>query len=227
MSAEPIRVDRRHRRREETIEELVDVAAELMGEQGAAGLSLGEVARRMGIRTPSLYTYFDSKNALYDAVFTRGWQLLMAAMEPLAAVPDDDAALPALLLGLAQGFTRWAVEHPAYSQLMFWRPVPGYQPSESAYAPAVELSRRTVEILAALQARGFLRADVRVDELFRLWTMLIAGVVSQQLANAPDEPFDGGSFTSDLPTLVAMYLSQFAAPTGPRPGPRTKERKAP
>ena len=60
--------DRRHRRREETIREIVDVAVELMGEHGAAGLSLGDVARRMQIRTPSLYGYFDSKNAFYDAV---------------------------------------------------------------------------------------------------------------------------------------------------------------
>ena len=70
--------DRRHRRREETIREIVDVAVELMGEHGAAGLSLGDVARRMGIRTPSLYGYFDSKNALYDAVFERGWRQLGA-----------------------------------------------------------------------------------------------------------------------------------------------------
>ena len=47
--------DRRHRRREETIREIVEVAVELMGEHGAAGLSLGDVARRMGMRTPSLY----------------------------------------------------------------------------------------------------------------------------------------------------------------------------
>ena len=36
---------------------------------------------------------------------------------------------------------RWAVEHPAYAPLMFWRPVPGFDPSERAYAPAVELER--------------------------------------------------------------------------------------
>ena len=49
------RTDRRHRRRQETISEVLNVALQVMAEQGVAGLSLGEVARRMGIRPPSLY----------------------------------------------------------------------------------------------------------------------------------------------------------------------------
>src|SRR4051794_33534275 len=65
-------LDSRARRRLETIEEVLDIAVEIMTEQGVAGLSLGEVARRMGIRPPSLYVYFPSKDALYDALFERG-----------------------------------------------------------------------------------------------------------------------------------------------------------
>src|SRR3954452_6790197 len=81
--ARPLPVgDRRQRRRLETIEEIVDVAVEVMTEHGVGGLSLGEVARRMGMRTPSLYVYFDSKNAVYDAVFARGWRSVYEATGP-------------------------------------------------------------------------------------------------------------------------------------------------
>ena len=31
----------------------------------------------------------------------------------------------------------WASAHPAYSQLMFWRPVPLWQPTPESYAEAV------------------------------------------------------------------------------------------
>src|SRR5258707_621444 len=72
-------VDRRQRRRQETVEEVLGLAAQIMAEQGVAGLSIGEIARRMSIRPPSLYVYFPSKHALYDAKgpfggrrFTRG-----------------------------------------------------------------------------------------------------------------------------------------------------------
>src|SRR3954452_14199457 len=72
MTTEAVPVDRRQRRRLETIEEVLDHAVDIMATDGVAGLSLGEIARRMGIRTPSLYVYFPSKNALYDALFERG-----------------------------------------------------------------------------------------------------------------------------------------------------------
>src|SRR4051794_6276625 len=81
--AEPARLDRRHQRRQETIEQVLDVAVQVMAEQGVAGLTLGEVARRMGIRPPSLYVYYDGKSALYDALFERGWRLLGEAMQQL------------------------------------------------------------------------------------------------------------------------------------------------
>jgi AcrR family transcriptional regulator len=210
MSAEPARLDRRHKRREETIEELVAVAVELMGEQGAAGLSLGEVARRMGMRTPSLYGYFDSKHALYDAIFARGWQELADELSALPAPPSDPADLREYAVAFAEAFARWSVEHPAYSQLMHWRPIPGYEPAPEAYLPAVDLLAQARAILEQLRDTGLFRRDMDVDTALRRWTILISGVVTQQLANAPDEPYNGGTYTSELPTLIDMYLSHYA-----------------
>ena len=86
--------DRRQRRRQETIEQVLDVAVEVMADQGVAGLTLGEVARRMGIRPPSLYVYFDGKNALYDALFERGWRELQDGAARRRA-PDALAVLGA------------------------------------------------------------------------------------------------------------------------------------
>jgi AcrR family transcriptional regulator len=198
------RTDRRQRRRQETICEVLDVALQVMAEQGVAGLSLGEVARRMGIRPPSLYVYFGSKNALYDAIFARGWGALGAVMEPIVDSAGSDVR--AYLLRNAEAFVRWSVEHPAYSQLMFWRPVPGYEPSPEAYEPAVRLMGRGRAALAAWRDRGALRAGADVGELVHVWTIVISGVISQQLANAPTERFEDGRFTTLVPQVVEMYL---------------------
>ncbi|WP_018639634.1 TetR/AcrR family transcriptional regulator [Parafrankia elaeagni] len=202
-------VDRRQRRRLETIEEAIDAAIAIMGEQGAAGLSLGEVARRMGIRPPSLYVYFASKNALYDEIFARGWRALSAAVET-PGVPEGRAELRAFLGGRAEAFTRWAIENPASAQLMFWRPVPGYRPSDQAYEPAVRHIDWLGEMFTSLRERSLLTADTPVDEVIRLWSVLIAGVISQQLANAPHEDFDNGAFTTLLPTLIDVFVARFA-----------------
>src|SRR5438309_11667546 len=95
--AQPL--DRRQRRRQETIEEVLDIAVEIMTEQGVAGLSIGEVARRMGIRPPSLYVYFPSKEALYDAVFLRGARAILEHLrEHTAHLETSDASLSEIML---------------------------------------------------------------------------------------------------------------------------------
>jgi AcrR family transcriptional regulator len=204
--------DRRHRRRQETIEQALDIATEVMAEQGAAGLSLGEVARRMGIQPPSLYVYYESKKALYDAIFARGWRHVITAMEVPYSRVDEATDLRAYALECAETFVRWAIAHPAWSQLMFWRPVPNYEPSPDAFVPATAMLARSRAVLARLQERGLFRSDVDIDEALRAWTVLIAGVISQQLANAPQESFEHGRFTSGLPDLVAMYLAHYGPP---------------
>lgn len=211
MTTAPI--DRRQRRRQETIEEVLDVAAAIMAEQGVAGLSVGEIARRMGIRPPSLYVYFPSKHAIYDALFARGAQSLLDVIQEADRTELAQlTTLDAFLLDAARVFVRWSVEHPAYSQLLFWRPVPGFTPSPEAYRPAVELLGLTTRRFADLQQRGLVRRDVPPEQVTRDWTVLTSGVISQQLSNAPDETFDTGRFVQALPDLVAMFTRHYSEP---------------
>ena len=220
MSTEAVSLDRRQRRRLETIEEVLDIAVDIMAEQGVVGLSVGEIARRMGIRPPSLYVYFPSKNALYDALFARGAQLVLDAMTQLRATVDAASPLEEQLLASGRAFVAWCVAHPAYSQLLFWRPVPGFTPTAEAYAPAIQLLELTASWFADLQERGLLRADVDVAAVMRDWTVITSGVISQQLTNAPDEDPEGGRFTAALPDLAAMFARHYGATssTSPRRG---------
>jgi AcrR family transcriptional regulator len=207
--------DRRHRRRQETIEEILDIAVQIMAEQGVAGLSVGEIARRMGIRPPSVYVYFPSKHALYDALFARGARLLLAAMQEAfaAALPARPATLEEALLPSAQVFVRWSVEHAAYAQLLFWRPVPGFTPSPQAYQAATETVALGRGRLTALQDAGLLRADALIEQIERDLTILLSGVVSQQLSNAPQQAFNEGHFTAAIPGLIAMFAGHYSPHT--------------
>jgi AcrR family transcriptional regulator len=227
MTTDAVPLDRSQRRRQETIEEVLDIAAEIMTEQGVAGLSLGEVARRMGIRPPSLYVYFPSKDALYDAVFERGARAILDEMRAqTSGLAESDLALEEILRRSAEVMIRWSVHHSAYTQLLFWRPVPGFSPSDQAYAAAVELVDWSRQQFTVLQQRGLFRADVGVDVLHRDWTIWIAGVVSQQLSNAPDEPFDDGRFTAAIPAYVAMFTAHYAAvPSAPTRGSRRARKR--
>src|SRR5918996_1669782 len=67
--------ERRQRNREEVRQAILEASRDVMREQGVAALSLREVARRVHMQAPSLYTYFSSKMALYDALFLMAVQL--------------------------------------------------------------------------------------------------------------------------------------------------------
>ena len=129
---QPPRTDRRARRRQETIEEILDIARQIMTEEGVNGLSLAEVARRLGVQPPSLYKYFPSLMAIYDAIFLRG-QLDNLA-EVRRGMAGAEPGLPALIAGL-EASGRWLLANRAVAQLLFWRPVPSFHPSEEAFAP--------------------------------------------------------------------------------------------
>src|SRR6266852_5808476 len=73
--------ERRQRNREEMKHAILEAARQVMREEGVAALNLNEVARRVGVRTPSLYEYFPGKMALYDALFRLGIRLFAAHME--------------------------------------------------------------------------------------------------------------------------------------------------
>jgi AcrR family transcriptional regulator len=52
-------------------EQLLDVAKELVGEQGFHGVSIEGIARRAGITRPVVYAHFDDLDALLEAMLQR------------------------------------------------------------------------------------------------------------------------------------------------------------
>ncbi len=54
-----------------TADRILNAAEDLFAEKGYSATSLGDVADRVGIRSPSLYNHFKNKEALYEAVLER------------------------------------------------------------------------------------------------------------------------------------------------------------
>ena len=70
-----------------TAERVLDAAEDLFAEKGYSATSLGEVADRVGIRSPSLYNHFRNKEALYTAVLERLLDDFAGPMEELNSGP--------------------------------------------------------------------------------------------------------------------------------------------
>jgi AcrR family transcriptional regulator len=188
------RPDRRRARHAATKQEIVDAAWRLAREQGLGGWSLRDVADAVGMRAPSLYVYFASKNAVFDAMFADGCAALLGRIEPAAA---DVQGRPAeeVLQRAATVFFDFCSEDPARYQLLFLRTLPGFTPSEASYALAQEA-------IAGL-SRVFAPIGLDSAEHVDLWTALTVGLVTQQLSNEPG----GDRWRRLVPATVDMFLA--------------------
>ena len=181
--------DRRAERREATRAEIVEAAWEQVRAEGLAALSLRDLARRVGMQAPSLYSYFDSKHAIYDAMFAQGAQDFL---ERERAVEETGDTLRDLQAG-SRMFVGFCTEDPVRYQLMFQRFIPGFEPSPESYAISVAGLEALGERLA-----GFGLRDPELLDLYTalvtgltdprdldLFTALGAGLTNQQISNDP------------------------------------------
>lgn len=187
--------DRRAERREAVIAEILEAAWELARSEGLAGLSLRDLAARIGMRPPSLYWYFNSKLAIYDAMFVQGNQQLLARLTG-QHWPEDARA--GLRLG-ARLFVEFSMEDVQRYQLLFQRTIPNFEPSAEAFAVAMQVYDQMRERFAAAGLGGAAAFDI--------WTALVSGLSAQQIANDPG----GDRWLRLIGEVVDMYVDHVTA----------------
>ncbi len=152
-----------------------------------------ELGARVGMRAQSLYAYFPSKVAIFDALFRESNEELLRRLTDLRAARDPVAGLRAV----RRVFIEFCVEDAGRYQLLFQRPIPGFQPSSEAYAPALECLEFG---RAALRACGITSARA-----MDAWTAVTSGIVAQQNANEPG----GDRWTRLADEVTDMFLAHY------------------
>ncbi len=185
------------RRRERHLAKRATIVAEawtLAQRDGLAAISLRDLAAQVGLRQPSLYAYFASKLALYDAMFADGNRQLI---EDVTALPDRDDPHEALV-ELVEAVTRFSAGDSVRHQLLFQRTIPGFEPSAESYAAAEEFYAISQKHLAA--------AGVSDPGDLDIFTALVSGLGHQQVANDPG----GDRWVRLSRRAVDMYLAEVA-----------------
>jgi AcrR family transcriptional regulator len=172
-------------------EQLVEVVIHMVRTGGLNSLSLRALANAVGMEPQSLYTYFPSKHAVYDRLFADANEELWRRLEQIEVSSDPSE----LLRTIARLFIIFAAEDHARYELLFLRTVPGFEPSPESYARAVKVFTKARSVLRA--------AGVNSDADFDLWTAIVAGLASQQLANDPR----GDRYVSLVDNAVAMFAA--------------------
>lgn len=200
MSALPNR-DRRAERREATRREIVEAAWDIARDEGLSAITLRAVAERVGMRSPSLYTHVESKNAIYDAMFGDAWSQYLVVAEGLE--PTLPRAPRKALLAMVASFTEFAVADLVRFQLMNQRVVPDFTPSEASYAPSL----RVIELFH----QRLTRIGVSRTEDMDLCVAIVGGLIDAQFANDPG----GDRWTRLLPRAMDIFADDIGLP-GPK-----------
>jgi AcrR family transcriptional regulator len=195
---------RRHYGYETTRQAILGTARTIMREEGVAALSLHEVARRMGMKTPSLYTYFDSKHALYDALFALGMKMQCTMMHEIMT---RDASLEAKIEAGIEGYMRFADDHPELYPLLFERPVPGFVPSEAAMSDIRQLMKDGAAVFQQAIDAGLMDPGLTAQQAQDLFLAVMHGLTALKRANEPDAPTGEGRFGSLIPAAAQLLYA--------------------
>jgi AcrR family transcriptional regulator len=187
------------KRRAEKTAEIVAAAWALARADGIGGVTLRGLARVVGMRQPSLYVYFDSKLALYDAMFADGNRQLLERLDAVTFSAEPREALKQWL----HAFATFGSENIELYQLLFHRPIPGFAPSAESYALAEKVlgGLYTLMWAAGVTEQGDMDCIVAIT----------AGVTDAQISNDPR----GDRWLRHLSRLVDLLADDVIARGGP------------
>lgn len=185
-----------------SVDDVVAAAWALVSEEGPSALSMRALAARLGVSYQVVYSRVGGKGEIARALHDEGFRRLVAHAR--AAIGRGQASEQ--VIALAQGYLRFAVDHPAIFDVMFGRPVPEFE--RDGAAKRVEWDSFEGCFLA--HTRVVLGRDAEPASIqealpvaWRLWTA-VHGITVLHLAGH-DSP--SGDVEAELAEVVRRTLS--------------------
>jgi AcrR family transcriptional regulator len=198
--------ERRERNREEMRTGILEVAREIMRDQGIAALNLNEIARRVGITTPALYTYFPGKMALYDALYRMGIRLFREAEEELwhTTRPDWERIRAWFELRL-----RLVEENPELYHMVFDDPIPGFMPTADSMEEVRKIAAAAVRGIGEVIEAGVIQPNLSPEQTTDLLFVMRRGIVAEHIGkhrrvNPPNR------FSRLIPEVLAVLQAAWS-----------------
>lgn len=195
--------ERQQRERESVRHAILDAARTLFTEQGYQHVSIRRIAERIEYSPAAIYSYFDSKDAIFFALAEEGFGLLV---EMGFALPEADSPLETLQARL-MGLYHFTERYPEHFALMFLdRTVPRIRDHREQFAGLMALREQMVEVVRQCIRSGALPATVEPYAALRLLLTSVHGACVARLCQrlAPGE--SGEALARDALTVLIAGL---------------------
>ena len=204
-------VERPRRRREETVERLLDAALETFAEVGFAAASVEDICSRGGFTRGAFYSSFRTKDELFAALFARETAANLArAEEQLTGIEDEADPVGAAVercLSTFRADRTWVLVHTEYALHASRHP----EAAAALRRHAEELHRRLTALIETAAARTGIRLTIPANRLARIVLALHDGVVIREVVGSTAPAASRAA--SDLERTALLLLLR-AATTG-------------
>ncbi|WP_280184396.1 TetR/AcrR family transcriptional regulator, partial [Nocardia gipuzkoensis] len=130
--------DRRGRRKAKTTEAILDAGERLFLTQGFQATTVEQLATEADVAVGTLYGHFGGKEGVYAALIDRALELDARYCDEAWDRAHDPVGR---LLAIADGYLRFAREHPGYFRLFRFPPEVGPGPGPPGVAPPRQAGR--------------------------------------------------------------------------------------
>jgi AcrR family transcriptional regulator len=209
------------KRRPITVAALLDAAFELFAEQGYGATSVADIAARAGLTKGAFYSNFESKDALFLALFDQQWReratrlrqslpmgaALMRALEDGTLLRSGDPEADRRWLLISTEFSLHAIRNPEVARLL----VEHEKRGRAALAELIDQALRSISREPAIP----------LAELTRMVVAVVEGIHLQALT----EQAAHGTTQQRADSAMITLLDHLTAPTRPMTPARSKVAK--
>ena len=145
---------------------IMDAASALFLEGGSKALSVRAIARQAGVSTIGIYSHFEGKQGILDALYIEGFEKVEMAMD----LPANDPSHGIIIETLVRQYLQTAVTYEGHYRLIFGDYSEDYTPSPNAIAAGKAAFARLVD-----QARVYLpslKPEERRPASLEIWALL-------------------------------------------------------
>jgi AcrR family transcriptional regulator len=175
--------------------DIMRAARDQLAEVGAAGISLREVAREIGMVSSAVYRYVASRDELLTKLIIEAYDDLGAAAEQANSEHAGSGDL-ARWDATARAVRGWAIAHPHQFLLLYGSPVPGYAAPDDTIGPATRVTFALVGVVVDAHRTGRLAEASGPD-------VVLTPTLADDLARLSREVADGLEPATVLAFLTA------------------------
>ena len=165
---------------------LLDAALEVLSREGAAALTLREVARRAGVTHAAPYRHFTDKQALLATVAEEGFRMLASRMSEVWAKREGDPVRGLQAIGVA--YAQFATGQRAHFQVMFGKDIDWTREHCGLEETADSCFGVLISAVQACQGVGAIRAGDPLIPALCAWSMVHG--LSELIANGQFSAMD-------------------------------------